>query len=91
MPVIALVIACLGPMCTYTATEEPLDSVRQCQAVAPMIAGIARSQMTAGLWLPTDTRRSSSFRCVDSRTGEVLASFNSEDTVAAISSPPAGR
>ncbi len=91
MTVIALVIACLGPMCSYTATTEPFDSVRQCRLVAPMIAGIERSRMTATLWLPSDVRRTTSYRCIDAGTGEILASFNSEDQVAALSPPPAGR
>ncbi|MEW5728701.1 MAG: hypothetical protein AB1918_12820 [Pseudomonadota bacterium] len=91
MTVIALVIACLGPMCSYTATTEPFDSVRQCQVVAPMIAGIERSRMTSSLWLPADIRRTTSFRCIDPATGEVLAAYNSEEQVAALNSRPGGR
>lgn len=91
MTVIALVIACLGPMCSYTATTEPFDSLRQCRVVAPMIAGIERARMASALWQPADPRRTTSFRCVDTRTGEVLAAFNSEDQVAALNSGPGGR
>ncbi|WP_173980911.1 hypothetical protein [Magnetospirillum sp. UT-4] len=83
MPITAFVVACLGPLCSYSASPQPFDTVAQCERAAPVMAGIARSGMTELLWVPTDTSRRLAFRCIDVRTGEVLMSFDSADQVAA--------
>lgn len=84
MPVSALVIACVGPMCAYSATAEAFETVAQCERSAPIIAGISRASMTSTFWEPTDRRQRTSFRCVDSITGAVLLSFDSGDQLAEV-------
>ena len=75
--VTALVTACIGPMCSYTAVSD-LASVRQCERMAPFIAGLSRSQMTALLFTPVDMTSRLAFRCLDARTGTVLMSYDSD-------------
>jgi len=76
-PVTAMVVACLGPMCTYTAVSD-LPSLRQCERMAPFIAGLSRSEMTALLFTPADMTSRLAFSCIDARTGKVLLSYDSD-------------
>ncbi|MBR9971861.1 hypothetical protein [Magnetospirillum sulfuroxidans] len=77
MPISALVIACVGPMCAYTAPAISFDTVAQCEKAAPMIAGLSRAGMTNALWQPSSTSERTAFQCIDHATGAVLFSFDS--------------
>ncbi|OJX68639.1 hypothetical protein [Magnetospirillum sp. 64-120] len=79
MPVTALVVACVGPMCAYSAPDVSFDSVAQCERAAPAIAGLSRASMTNALWDPSSRTERTAFQCIDSATGKVLLSFDSEE------------
>jgi len=79
MPVTALVVACVGPLCAYSAPDISFESVAQCERAAPAIAGLSRASMTGTLWEPTSRNERTAFQCIDSATGTVLLSFDSED------------
>ena len=80
MPITALVIACVGPMCAYSAPAISFDNVAQCERAAPMIAGLSRAGMTQALWQPSATGERTAFQCIDSATGVVLLSYDSAET-----------
>lgn len=79
MPVTALVVACVGPMCAYSAPDISFDSVAQCERAAPAIAGLSRASMTGALWEPSTRGERTAFQCIDSTTGKVLLSFDSDE------------
>lgn len=79
MPISLLVIACVGPMCAYSAPAISFDSVSQCARMAPMVAGKSRVELTDILWQPSQTTERTAFRCIDSATGTTLFSFDSAD------------
>lgn len=76
MPVTAFVMACVGPVCNFTAVDG-FASVRQCERMAPFIGGISRAEMTSLTFNPAEDNWRLAFRCVDGRTREVLLSFDS--------------
>jgi len=80
MPITALVIACVGPMCAYSAPATSFDTLAQCERAAPMIAGLSRAGMVNALWQPVSARERTAFQCIDGSTGTVLLSFDSDDT-----------
>ncbi|MBI3444442.1 MAG: hypothetical protein HY055_03555 [Magnetospirillum sp.] len=77
MPVTALVIACAGSVCTYSAITD-LVSLKQCERLAPIIAGMSRAEMTSLVYTPADQSSTMSFKCLDGQSGAVLMSFDSE-------------
>lgn len=77
MPITALVVACVGPLCAYSAPEISFDNLAQCERVAPLLAGISRAGMTQALWQPSSPAERTAFQCIDSATGTVLLSFDS--------------
>lgn len=79
MPITALVIACVGPMCAYSAPTISFDTLAQCEKAAPMIAGLSRAGMVNALWQPVSARERTAFQCIDGSTGTVLLSFDSDD------------
>lgn len=79
MPVTALVVACLGPMCAYSAPAISFDTVAQCERAAPLIAGRSRAGMTHALWEPSAREERTAFQCIDASTGRVLLSYDSAE------------
>ena len=77
MPVTALVIACAGSICSYTAVTD-LASAGQCERLAPFIAGMSRAEMTSLVYTPAAQSSRLAFKCVDGRSGALLMSFDSE-------------
>lgn len=78
MPVTALVVACLGPLCSYTVVDD-LSSAAQCERLAPFIGGMARAESIAMAFEPADRSWRLSFRCLDGKTRKVLLQYDSAE------------
>lgn len=78
MPVTALVMACLGPLCSYTVVDD-LKSAAQCERLAPFIGGMARAETVSMAFTPADQSWRLSFRCLDGRTRQVLLQYDSAE------------
>lgn len=78
MPVTALVMACLGPLCSYAVVDD-LKSAAQCERLAPFIGGMARAESVALAFDPADRSWRLAFRCLDGRTRQLLLQYDSAE------------
>lgn len=77
MPITLVVMACIGPFCTYTTGAERFDTLARCERIAPFVAGMARANLTSMMGYPRGGENQSAYSCIDSGSGIVLMSFDS--------------
>lgn len=83
MPVTLVVMACIGPLCTYTSPREPFASLAQCERMAPFVAGMTRANLTSMMGYPREGENRTSFSCIDKSSGAVLLSYDSRPQMTA--------
>lgn len=77
MPITLVVMACIGPFCTYTTAPERFESVARCERLAPFVVGMARANLTSMMGYPREGGNQSAYSCIDADSGGVLSSFDS--------------
>lgn len=75
MPITLVVMACIGPLCSYATMPESFDSVARCERLAPFVVGMERANLTSLMGYPRDGGQQSAFSCIDSSSGKVLVSY----------------